>query len=71
MTPTAGAGFAVLHAVFEPTVLFFVQFGGLLSYCMRKILIHRSSCVDEMANMVRLPKDLLNLNFVNLTLPEI
>ena len=30
-----GAAFAVLHALYEPTVLFFLQFGLLLSYLLR------------------------------------
>ncbi len=33
-----GAAFAVLHAVYEPTVLFFLQFTLLLSYLLRVVI---------------------------------
>ena len=47
-----GICFAALHAAFEPTLLFFAQFFLLIAYCMRKIVVLRASCVDELANLL-------------------
>lgn len=49
-----GIAFAGFHGIFAATNLFFIQFGVLVLYCVRKVLVYRKECASELARgMVR------------------